>query len=335
MVQIDNVGFDKRTYAEALMFASSQGALSKQTEVALPAWLHAYDIAGNHTGLTTDSTWVTEIPESRFVLEVDSLGTVYQRVVLPPHREGFTYIYAVESRGAADTLALSITNITEARSAQSLVFSGLHLDPGAVASATIETLSPSVKLDVDQGGDGTPDDTVTADYWETFHITAVHDNNGSLSVDSLTYINYGDTLTVEVVPSEGYSVEEVFVDNASVGAVSSYTFYGVQADHTIRATFVLSTGIDDEIVGSYALLPSYPNPFNTSARIAYALPEAQRVTLTIYDALGRAVRVLVDELKPAGHHTVTFDGKGWPSGLYFYTLQAGSFRKTRSMILLR
>jgi len=100
----------------------------------------------------------------------------------------------------------------------------------------------------------------------------------------------------------------------------------------------VSTTTDDRIAqipSDFTLEQNYPNPFSISTRIAYTLPEARPVTLTIYDALGRAVRVLVDELKSAGHHTVTFVGEGWQSGLYFYTLQAGSFNKTRSMILLR
>ncbi|MFK7849056.1 MAG: T9SS type A sorting domain-containing protein [Rhodothermales bacterium] len=104
------------------------------------------------------------------------------------------------------------------------------------------------------------------------------------------------------------------------------------------ATAGIPTTLDDRtalIPSEYKLEQNYPNPFNSSTRIAYTLPEAHRVTLTIYDALGRAVRVLVDEFKPAGHHTVTFDGKGSLSGLYFYTIQAGSFRKTRSLILLK
>ncbi len=64
-----------------------------------------------------------------------------------------------------------------------------------------------------------------------------------------------------------------------------------------------------------------PNPFRAETTIRYGLAEAGPITLTIYDALGRKVRVLVDEVKAAGEHQVTFDGRGLSSGVYFYYVE--------------
>jgi hypothetical protein len=68
---------------------------------------------------------------------------------------------------------------------------------------------------------------------------------------------------------------------------------------------------------SYALLGNYPNPFNPSTIINYQLPEAARVTLKVYDMLGREVATLVDGMKETGNYSVTFDGSSLSSGIYF------------------
>lgn len=91
---------------------------------------------------------------------------------------------------------------------------------------------------------------------------------------------------------------------------------------------------------AYKLSPNYPNPFNPSTAIGYEIPEAGRVTLTIYNVLGQEVRSLVDVHQEAGSHTVMWDSKDngghyLNSGVYFYTLKAGDFTQTRKMVLMR
>ena len=90
----------------------------------------------------------------------------------------------------------------------------------------------------------------------------------------------------------------------------------------------------------YALDPNRPNPFNPATTIGYDLPEVMKSRLVIYDVNGVQVRELVDAKQPAGHHTITWDGKsdaGAPvaSGVYFYRLKAGAFVETRKMVLLK
>jgi len=67
----------------------------------------------------------------------------------------------------------------------------------------------------------------------------------------------------------------------------------------------------------YALLGNYPNPFNPTTNINYQLPEAARVSLKVYDMLGREVAKLVDGDMKTGYHSVTFDGSRLSSGIYF------------------
>ncbi|MFQ5570773.1 MAG: T9SS type A sorting domain-containing protein [Rhodothermales bacterium] len=97
-----------------------------------------------------------------------------------------------------------------------------------------------------------------------------------------------------------------------------------------------ATGRDDEALPeAYVLAQNYPNPFNPTTRITYTLPAAERVTLTIYDTLGRTVRTLVDAHRGAGTHTVDFTGETLPSGLYYYVLQTPGFRDVQTMLLLK
>jgi len=87
--------------------------------------------------------------------------------------------------------------------------------------------------------------------------------------------------------------------------------------------------------GEYSLLLNYPNPFNPSTRITYNLKEASEVQLKIFNVLGNEVATIVNELRSAGMHEVTWNAENLSSGVYFYQLRAGSFIETRKMVLLR
>ncbi|MEJ2636963.1 MAG: T9SS type A sorting domain-containing protein [Calditrichia bacterium] len=94
-------------------------------------------------------------------------------------------------------------------------------------------------------------------------------------------------------------------------------------------------GIKPVLSRSFELQQNYPNPFNPSTTITYRLPTAQRVTLTVYDLLGRTVAALVNRKQAAGEHAVTFDGRGLASGIYFYRLKTPSFSAVHKMALMR
>jgi hypothetical protein len=88
------------------------------------------------------------------------------------------------------------------------------------------------------------------------------------------------------------------------------------------------------------LSQNYPNPFNPTTRIAFGLSEAAHVSLRIYDAAGRLVRMLVEGARVAGHYTEIWDGRDEAgrdvsSGVYFCRIEAGTFTQTRKMILLQ
>ncbi len=129
---------------------------------------------------------------------------------------------------------------------------------------------------------------------------------------------------------DGYAGTEVGGGQIRIQSTGNPTKQGPadpDDDPDVATTVVIPT--------SYALLGSTPNPFNPSTDIRFDLPEAVAVRLVVYDTMGRAVARLVDGILPAGEHRVTFDGRGLPSGRYFYRLEAGSFAATRSMTLTK
>jgi hypothetical protein len=93
--------------------------------------------------------------------------------------------------------------------------------------------------------------------------------------------------------------------------------------------------------GTFVLEQNYPNPFNPSTVIRYQLAADSRVSLSVFDVLGRKVATLADEMQTAGTHTVNFDGRRISSGLYFCRMQAVSsagqllYTSSKKLLLLK
>nr|HQV34537.1 T9SS type A sorting domain-containing protein [Calditrichia bacterium] len=90
----------------------------------------------------------------------------------------------------------------------------------------------------------------------------------------------------------------------------------------------------------FHLAQNYPNPFNPATTIAFDLPAAQRVEISVYDISGRRVATLLDGLRNAGRHTLRWNGKddngkSMPSGVYFYRISTPGHQAAKKMILLK
>jgi len=91
-----------------------------------------------------------------------------------------------------------------------------------------------------------------------------------------------------------------------------------------------------EVPFTYRLSQNYPNPFNPVTTIKYGLPKYGNTSLTVYNITGQVVKTLVaNEFKDAGTYEVTFDASNLSSGVYFYTLESGSFKETKKMLLVK
>jgi hypothetical protein len=91
----------------------------------------------------------------------------------------------------------------------------------------------------------------------------------------------------------------------------------------------------DVTPSDFFLSQNYPNPFNPVTRIQYFLPQAQKVTLRVYDLSGRLTVLLVDDCKQAGTHEIVFDGHGLASGVYVYQLETAGSSISRKMLLIK
>ena len=102
----------------------------------------------------------------------------------------------------------------------------------------------------------------------------------------------------------------------------------------------LSTQNNTPIPDVFALHQNYPNPFNPTTQIKYDLPEVAMVSITIYDAMGRQVKSLVNTTQSAGYRSIQWNatnntGQPVSAGLYLYTIQTGDYTQTKKMVLLK
>jgi len=103
---------------------------------------------------------------------------------------------------------------------------------------------------------------------------------------------------------------------------------------------MLNTTDGEVVPKEYALGDAYPNPFNPIARIDYDLVQKNYVFLEIYNLIGRKVKTLVSLEKDIGFHSTYWDatnnaGEPVSAGVYLYTIQAGEFRQSKKMVLLK
>jgi len=195
----------------------------------------------------------------------------------------------------------------------------------------------------------------------------------AIVVDDLTYGSFTDYATVpaagyilDVTPGDDNStvVASFAADLSTLGGQTAIVFasgfltpednaggpafglFAALADGTVVAFApVGETGIDDyygpDNYPERFSLSNYPNPFNPATTIAFDLPRAARVTLSVSNLLGRKVSTLVSgELMRAGHHTIdwngrTDDGTAAASGVYFYRLTVDEQVHTKKMLMIR
>ncbi|MEW6411715.1 MAG: T9SS type A sorting domain-containing protein [Candidatus Zixiibacteriota bacterium] len=98
--------------------------------------------------------------------------------------------------------------------------------------------------------------------------------------------------------------------------------------------------VSSALPNQFGLSQNFPNPFNPTTSIRFALPQACHVELVVYNMLGQKVRTLVDQRMDAGHQLVEWDGRDGggqqvASGVYFYRLNAADFSQTKKMMLLK
>ena len=109
----------------------------------------------------------------------------------------------------------------------------------------------------------------------------------------------------------------------------------IHLDNVLTGKVVVSVNNAPQVPQAFQLQQNYPNPFNPTTTINYDIPQRTFVSMKIYDVLGRDAAQLVNEEKQPGRYSVRFDGTTVSSGVYFYSITAGSFHCVRKMVLMR
>jgi len=148
--------------------------------------------------------------------------------------------------------------------------------------------------------------------------------DGIITIDSASYLN---AQPLEITLTDEYG-GLTFTPRFTAGHVE------------VKAATAVGDGSDNLIPENYALMQNVPNPFNPATVIQFDLPQASDVRLEVFNIIGQKVKTLVNGQLPAGHHKITFEGRGdneqvLSSGVYFYRISAGDFRQSKKMTLVK
>ncbi len=120
------------------------------------------------------------------------------------------------------------------------------------------------------------------------------------------------------------ATQEEMLDDMALAETAYETHFGVSVEDK------------NEIAGlRYRLEQNYPNPYNPNTTISFQLPGYENISLKVYNIAGQVVSTVIDEIMEPGIHSVNFKADNLASGVYYYTLKAGSFSQTKMMTLLK
>jgi hypothetical protein len=123
-----------------------------------------------------------------------------------------------------------------------------------------------------------------------------------------------------------------------IGDIKYDTTFVLDGDKSIDFNIdavVVNINEPEEIPTTYSLSQNYPNPFNPTTTIQYAIPKDEFVKLTVYDITGKVVKELVNGHKAAGKYSVEFNASSYSSGIYYYKLEAGQYKRKKKMMLVK
>lgn len=156
------------------------------------------------------------------------------------------------------------------------------------------------------------------------YSTAYTDNAGNGGTDDFTF------------PTVSARYVEIWItqNNSSSERVNEFEVYA-GASTMVKEQSTAAAEASGEIPDVVTLAPNFPNPFNPTTQISYSLPSTMHTMLKIYSISGQEVATLVNEVRAAGTHTVTFDASRLTSGVYFSVLQAGEVRQVRRLVFMK
>ncbi len=155
--------------------------------------------------------------------------------------------------------------------------------------------------------------------YDSIQVTQYLTNDSSRFAESSYYYPAGDSL-------------ELVLQNMSSPSVILLKLIGIKTTDVSE---------NNQKIMKFDIEQNYPNPFNPTTKIKFTIPQSGEstsglyTTLKVYDILGNEVASLFEGYKSAGQYEVSFDAKGLSSGIYVYTLSAGSYRASRKMVIMK
>lgn len=201
---------------------------------------------------------------------------------------------------------------------------------GSSDAPTVDVIARSIATLVDNAGYGDLTDYISVNpALYTLDVTPGNDNN--VIVASLLADLSSLSGKTAVVFASGFLTPSVNQNGSSFG------IFAVLANGTV-VQFGTLTGIKTSEYSApvnFDLKQNFPNPFNPSTKIEFALPSDQTVTLKVFNMLGQEVAILINKEMNAGNHNINFNAYNLSSGVYLYQLKAGNYIQTKKMTILK
>jgi photosystem II stability/assembly factor-like uncharacterized protein len=168
-------------------------------------------------------------------------------------------------------------------------------------------------------------------YWQT----ATELNNNGFEIQRK--LENSDWITIGFKKGKGTTSEQTdysYIDDISGVSAKKLMYRLKQIDY--NGSFKYSDEIEVVTLPlQYNLFQNYPNPFNPNTVIKYEIPQNSFIKLEVFDLLGRQIKTLVNEMKPAGRYEIEFDASSLSSGIYIYKISGNNFNQSKKMILLK
>ena len=182
---------------------------------------------------------------------------------------------------------------------------------------------------------------------DTIHMCPQFNDVKSFCTDTSAYSLFGSAhISKKFTEFYGPGYGTVYVKGIGI-AYSSYGYSSNQSYDTLRGCIIngvvygdtsIIVGVNQtstEVPENFSLSQNYPNPFNPTTNFGFRIADFGLVRLTVFDAIGRDVEVLVNQQLQPGTYEASWDASAYPSGVYYYRLESGNYTETKKMVLLK